>query len=273
MIGKTKIVGEIGIAHQGDRNEALRIIKEFEPYVDFFKVQIRTPEICVPKHMWKEKRFVRGESISYIDYKKQMELDWDVVFKEANVPSWRWFASVWDVPALKRYLKMNSVSKKVKFPACFSFKPNMYLDLLTIIPDDWDVFLSMPVVENPQSCLYYKKLKVSTKKNVTPFLTFMTYNKPAYNESMIEDFFKHYASDLCGYSSHFDSLDDILVALKKGYEYIEIHLQGKYETSDSKVSRSVDDLKKFYELGKKCNYSYVEIDWEKIKSLIPEKWK
>jgi len=276
MIGKTKIVGEIGVNHLGNEEKALKIIDEFKDFVDYFKVQIRTPEICVPKHMWDKTKMIDGERMSYIDYKKRNELKWDDIFKKAGIPREKWFASTWDLPALERYLWMNPKSKIVKFPASFSFKQEICDDFLSYIPKDWQIFMSLPIIENPQSFLIFERLRKIYFQHIIPYLTFMTYSSGKFDVETMKNFVKlkdDYGQ--VGYSSHSGILKDLIQAIMLGFDYLEVHIatsECKY-SSDFRCSILPLQMAHLHLFFEENTYSYEEVDWEKIKSLIPERWK
>lgn len=102
------IIAELGINHNGSFDTLLRLTDAaFENGADYVKLQMRNPEICVPRDQWyKSREWFDGTDISYIEYKKRME------FSEQQLKMYsiyvkkhygldpdrrnRWSASVWD---------------------------------------------------------------------------------------------------------------------------------------------------------------------------------
>ena len=104
-----RIIAELGINWNGD----FKMLEDLSDSAlrhgaDFVKIQMRTPDICVPKDQWDKKRlwFDGVTELSYIDYKYRMELTKEqlVKFYEGGFYGFRpWFSSVWDVPSFFRY--------------------------------------------------------------------------------------------------------------------------------------------------------------------------
>ncbi len=274
----SKIIVELGINHLGDENLVERMVEETSKVADLWKVQIRTPEICVPKYMWNKKRWFGEKEVDYIDYKREMEkLDW-----EKLLPKGKWFASCWDIEALKRFVEMDNKQKIVKFPACFTFADwQIYHDFLKEIPEDYEIFFSIPFYElgeeKTEQLLYYMFSNLKHKK--VPFLTFMGYNnKPMerFDVKIVEKFLaitRKYFFEV-GYSSHSGTAFDIITLLNV-FDYIEFHYAvGSIRTSDTNISLHRGDivqLELFLDFLR--NSKYTQVDDEKLKSLIPEQWK
>jgi N-acetylneuraminate synthase len=103
----TKVIGEIGINWAGDY-ETLYALTDmaFEAGVDYVKLQIRTPELCVPREQWNLPRsWFDGTPMTYIEYRRRMEIPLDKLreydeYVRRNYGEKRLFASAWDVPSL-----------------------------------------------------------------------------------------------------------------------------------------------------------------------------
>ena len=118
MRKKAAVIAEAGINHQGD----VEILKEladmsFRAGTDYLKIQMRTPEICVPEEQKNKPRIWQGKEMRYIDYKKEIELSEDdlwefdaYVRRHYGTGEWgrsRWFPSVWDLQSLDRAVQFN----------------------------------------------------------------------------------------------------------------------------------------------------------------------
>lgn len=107
-----EIVAEIGINHNGNVELANEIAincltaasaTKYPLDKIFIKFQKRFPEVSVPKDMWEVQRVspVTGLVTSYIDYKKEIEFEYDdyVQFDWLMHECGGWFVSVWDEPS------------------------------------------------------------------------------------------------------------------------------------------------------------------------------
>ncbi|NNG19056.1 N-acetylneuraminate synthase [Naumannella sp. ID2617S] len=100
----TFITGEIGINHNGDVQNALRLVDAaVHAGADAVKFQKRTPEICTPRDQWDIQRDTPWGRMSYIDYRHRVEFgqdeyaEIDRYCKEQGIA---WFASPWDTEAI-----------------------------------------------------------------------------------------------------------------------------------------------------------------------------
>ena len=100
----TYIVAEIGINHNGNLEDAKRLIDaSMLAGVDAVKFQKRTPELCVPPEQRDKMRETPWGYISYLDYRYKVEFGEqeyaaiDAYCAERNL---QWFVSVWDEPSV-----------------------------------------------------------------------------------------------------------------------------------------------------------------------------
>ena len=98
------IIGEIGINHNGDVQNALKLIDAAaEARFDAVKFQKRTPRICVPRDQWDIMRDTPWGVMSYIDYREKTELGHDefkIIDDYCKEKGIAWFASCWDEPSV-----------------------------------------------------------------------------------------------------------------------------------------------------------------------------
>src|SRR5579872_3515214 len=94
------IIAEIGINHNGSLDIARKLIDEaVAAGCDAVKFQKRTPELCTPKDQWHLERDTPWGRMTYINYRKIIELGYDeytaidVYCKEKGID---WFVSCWD---------------------------------------------------------------------------------------------------------------------------------------------------------------------------------
>lgn len=106
-----RIVAELGINWQGDFNTLVNLADmAMGCGVDYVKLQLRTPELCVPKSQWQIPKQTPWNTMEpYIDYRKRMELSNEqlAAFDSYMKTHWgkhKWSASVFDVESLTRLL-------------------------------------------------------------------------------------------------------------------------------------------------------------------------
>jgi N-acetylneuraminate synthase len=94
------IIAEIGINHNGSLDIARKLIDEaVVAGCDAVKFQKRTPELCTPKDQWHLERDTPWGRMTYINYRKIIELGYDeysaidAYCKEKGID---WFVSCWD---------------------------------------------------------------------------------------------------------------------------------------------------------------------------------
>jgi N-acetylneuraminate synthase len=111
------IIAEIGINHNGEVSIAKKLIDAaVDAGCDAVKFQKRTPEICVPKDQWDKERDTPWGRMTYIDYKKRIEIEAaefgqiDAYCKEKGI---HWFASCWDEPSVDFMEQFNPVMYKM----------------------------------------------------------------------------------------------------------------------------------------------------------------
>lgn len=113
----TYIVAEIGINHNGDVENAKKLMQAAKHAgVDAVKFQKRTPELCVPPEQRNIMRETPWGYITYLEYRYKVEFgadeytEIDRYSKEIGMP---WFASVWDEPSMDFLEQFNPICYKV----------------------------------------------------------------------------------------------------------------------------------------------------------------
>jgi N-acetylneuraminate synthase len=103
----TKVCSELGVNWQGDYDTLIELTDmAFRAGSDYVKLQIRTPELCVPKDQHNLPRnWFDGTPMTYIEYRRRMELPLDKLreyddYVCRSYGDGRLFSSVWDIPAL-----------------------------------------------------------------------------------------------------------------------------------------------------------------------------
>jgi len=99
------VIAEIGINHNGSLELAKKLIDGAAlAGCDAVKFQKRTPELCVPRDQWEIERDTPWGRMTYIDYKRRIELtaaDYEAIDRHCRDRRIMWFASCWDEPSVE----------------------------------------------------------------------------------------------------------------------------------------------------------------------------
>ena len=113
----TYIVAEAGINHNGDIDQAKRLIDAGKHAgVDAVKFQKRTPELCVPPDQQGQMRETPWGYITYLEYRYKVEFSkeqYAEIDRYCRNLGITWFASVWDEPAVDFMEQFNPVCYKI----------------------------------------------------------------------------------------------------------------------------------------------------------------
>jgi N-acetylneuraminate synthase len=94
------VVGEIGINHNGELDDALALIDvAADAGCDAVKFQKRTPELCVPRDQWDIERDTPWGRMTYLAYRHRVEFDqaqYRTIDEHCRSRGIAWFASPWD---------------------------------------------------------------------------------------------------------------------------------------------------------------------------------
>ena len=120
------IIAEIGINHNGDMNNVFKLIDiASEAGCNAVKFQKRTPELAVPESEWDIRRETPWGEMSYIDYKRKIELsipqykEIDSYCKQKQIT---WFASCWDEQSVEQLAEINISCFKIASASLTDFK-------------------------------------------------------------------------------------------------------------------------------------------------------
>jgi N-acetylneuraminate synthase len=98
------VIAEIGINHNGSLEVARKLIDgAVLAGADAVKFQKRTPELCVPREQWTLERETPWGRMTYIDYRRKVELgerEFEVIDRHCRERGILWFASAWDEEAV-----------------------------------------------------------------------------------------------------------------------------------------------------------------------------
>jgi len=112
---KVKIIGEIGINHNGDLNLCKKIIDAAVlSGCDYVKFQKRNPDVCVPEEQKSKPKSTPWGDMTYLDYKYKVEFnkeEYDEIDRYCKEKGIGWFASVWDKDSVDFMSQYNNISK------------------------------------------------------------------------------------------------------------------------------------------------------------------
>ena len=112
---KVKIIGEIGINHNGSIELTKRLIDAAcLAGFDYVKFQKRNPDICVPEHQKGVMRDTPWGKMTYLEYKHRVEFgmkQYDEIDQYCEQKGIGWFASVWDTDSVDFMNNYNNITK------------------------------------------------------------------------------------------------------------------------------------------------------------------
>ena len=216
------IIAEIGINHNGDMNNVFKLIDiASEAGCNAVKFQKRTPELAVPQSEWDMKRETPWGEMSYIDYKRKIELsipqykEIDSYCKEKKIT---WFASCWDEQSVEQLAEINISCFKIASASLTDFKT-----ISTMLKYDIPIIMSTGM-----STFTEIKESVSIFKNRTIGLLHATSSYPCppeeLNLNMIKTLSDEFPNHIIGYSGHETGLSTTSVAVAFGAKIVERHI-------------------------------------------------
>jgi N-acetylneuraminate synthase len=213
-----KLIAEIGINHNGLLDHAVELGMWAEKAgFDYIKLQKRTPEKCVPKAQQKKMKSTPWGEMTYLDYKKVIELDKnDYKYLKSQYDKIGVFASVWDMESAEI---MESVdSSIVKVP---SAKLTDH-ELLKWCRDHFETL----IISTGMSTEAEIESAVSKCGPDVIIHTNSVYPTPTEhcNLGYIRHLMAKYPYLQIGYSSHYYGLTDCFAAAAMGVTWIEKHV-------------------------------------------------
>ena len=218
----TYIIAEIGINHNGDMNNVFKLIDiASEAGCNAVKFQKRTPELAVPKSEWDIRRETPWGEMSYIDYKRKIELsinqykEIDNYCKQKQIT---WFASCWDEQSVEQLAEINISCFKIASASLTDYKT-----INTMLKYDIPIIMSTGM-----STFIEIKESVDMFKDRTIGLMHATSSYPCppeeLNLNMIKTLSNEFPNHIIGYSGHETGLSTTSVAVAFGAKIIERHI-------------------------------------------------
>tara|TARA_Y100001963_G_C6780861_1_gene449751 strand:- start:1096 stop:1935 length:840 start_codon:yes stop_codon:yes gene_type:complete len=214
-----KIIGEIGINHNGDVDIAKKLIDVASVAgCDYVKFQKRNPDVCVPEEQKGKMRETPWGEMTYLDYKYRLEFDhnqYDELFAYADSKNIGMFASVWDedsVDFIRHYTSIMKVPSALITNDSLMFYArdrSDYLMISTGMSEEEDIEHAVNI-GNPDLI----------------FHTNSTYPSPVdeLNLNYIEWLTDKYPDKEIGYSGHEYGLVPTYAAVVKGASWVERHI-------------------------------------------------
>lgn len=216
-----KLVGEIGINHNGDVNNVIKLMSLANTAgLDYVKFQKRNVESCYTKEFLDSAR-KSPYGITQRDQKNGIELtfnDYNLIDEQCRLINMGWFASPWD-------------TKSVVFLNQFNVP---YIKVASASITDYDLLYAIKSVNIP----IIISVGMSTKKEVDKCLKLLGNNVeyilackseyPTKNSDMNLNFIKtlkqEYSSYRIGFSNHNTGIQMCLASVILGVEMIEFHI-------------------------------------------------
>jgi N-acetylneuraminate synthase len=216
------VIAEIGINHNGDLDVAKRLIDVAAATgCDAVKFQKRTPELCVPRDQWNERRQTPWGEMTYLEYRHRVEFDreaYEQIDRHCRANSILWFASCWDEAAVE-FIEGFA-------PACYKAASASLTDLhllRTMKATDRPLMLStgMSTLEEIE-----RSVMSAGTEDLLIAHSNSTYPCPVeiLNLSVIRSLQSRYPYCPIGYSGHESGYAATLAAVALGASFVERHI-------------------------------------------------
>lgn len=220
-----KVIGEIGINHNGDIRVAKQMIDmAVKAGVDCVKFQKRNPDVCVPEHQKDVMRDTPWGQMKYIDYKYAIEFgkeEYDEIERYCTEKGIQWSVSVWDKDSVD-FIRQYQLPF-IKIPSAKITDLDLIRHLCTSIRKPIIISTGMSTVEEIDAA-------VQVIEGFNLPLTIMHCNStyPAkdseLNLSYITLLKAKYHRHTIGYSGHEEGISASIIAAHLGAEVIERHI-------------------------------------------------
>jgi len=227
---KTYIIAEIGINHNGDLKNALRLIDiAAAAGCDAVKFQKRNPDVCVPEHQKNVMRDTPWGQMTYLDYKYKVEFgypEYNAIAAHCEAHGIEWSASPWDMDSLE-FLKEYNVPF-LKVPSAMLTNNEL---LEGCVASGKRVIFSTGMstreeIDNAVAVLRKAKLVYNNPHRIGLLHCNSTYPAPIneLNLSGIQTLSAEYPDFEIGYSGHEFRLGTTVAAVYLGASIIERHI-------------------------------------------------
>ncbi|MBK8946073.1 MAG: N-acetylneuraminate synthase family protein [Ignavibacteriae bacterium] len=216
------IIAEIGINHNGSLENAKKLIDgAVFAGCDAVKFQKRTPEICVPEDQWYIERDTPWGRMTYLEYRHKVEFgfsEYEIIDQYCREKNIHWFASAWDVEAVKFLEDFNIPMYKISSASLTDE------DLLKKVKaTDKPIMIStgmssLAEIDKAVEILTDTKLMIAQSTSNYPC------NLNELNINVIENYKNRFPKIPIGYSGHETGLAPTYAAVAKGATFVERHI-------------------------------------------------
>jgi len=216
------VIAEIGINHNGSLELAKKLIdRASDAGCDAVKFQKRTPEQCVPRDQWHVERDTPWGRMSYIDYRRKVELGVDQyreIDRRCREKKIVWFASCWDEGAVDFMEQFD--------PPCYKVASASLTDIALLLkkrstgrPVIISTGMSTPEeIETAVASVGRKNLLIAHATSTYPCPT------EHLNLRMLQTLKEKYPECPIGYSGHEVGLAPTWAAVALGATFVERHI-------------------------------------------------
>lgn len=235
-----KLVGEIGINHNGDMENVKKLIDVASiSGFQYVKFQKRNPEKCVPCDQKGKKKDTPWGEMTYLEYKKKIELskaDYLRISAYCIEKNMKWFASVWDLDSARFMTEFSSIAKI----------PSALITDLELIKYCRNNFATLIISTGMSEESEIEKAVAIGKPDV---LLHSIASYPTEVDDLNLNYIKwlkdKYPDIEIGYSGHESGISTTLVTIFAGVDWIERHITLDREMWGSDQASSVDPIGMF----------------------------
>ena len=244
---ETYFIGEIGINHNGDMQITKKLIDAVSACGwHCAKFQKRNPDVCVPEHQKSVMRETPWGTMTYLDYKYEVEFDkdeYDYISKYCAEKPVDWSASVWDLDSLK-FLSDYDLPF-IKIPSAMTTNELLVSETAKV---------GVPIIMSTGMC----ELKevddavnnvLKHNSNLVLMHTNSSYPTPREEINLnLIPFLKERYDCPIGYSGHEEDLEPTVIAVALGATVIERHITLSHDMwgTDQKSSLEVMAMDMLY---------------------------
>lgn len=231
------LIGEIGINHNGDISIARELIDvAAQSGLNAVKFQKRDPDVCVPESQRDLIRETPWGLMSYIDYRKRLEFDFDqysLLQEYATAKGLEFFASPWDVPSAQFLRDLDVPAMKIASASVTDVELLEFVNRMGLPVILSTGMSSIPEIENAISILDSDTLMLAHSTSTYPC------PPEELNLRMIMTLQRDYGR-LVGYSGHEIGIPTTVAAVALGAVFVERHITLSRTLWGSDQSASVE---------------------------------
>jgi len=244
---ETYFIGEIGINHNGDMQITKKLIDAVSACGwHCAKFQKRNPDVCVPEHQKGVMRETPWGTMTYLDYKYEVEFEkdeYDYISKYCAEKPVDWSASVWDLDSLKFLADYDLPF--IKIPSAMTTNELLVSETAKV---------GVPIIMSTGMC----ELKevddavnnvLKYNSNLVLMHTNSSYPTPREEINLnLIPFLKERYNCPIGYSGHEEDLEPTVIAVALGATVIERHITLSHDMwgTDQKSSLEVMAMDMLY---------------------------